>query len=271
MQQTQLQINGTTLAVYESGGSGPAVLLIHGNSADAQTFSRQLSGDFGNSHRVVAFDLPGHGHSSAAANPEAAYSLGGYASVVVELVERLQRARPVIVGWSLGGHIALEAVGSLPDAAGFFIYGAPPIGIPLAMDQAFLPNPDSAIAFSPTVNEEQARALAAAFLKPGATISPSFLEAVHKTDGQARAQLGASIAGENYKDEVQIVANMRAPLAVVTGDADQLVNVDSIRSLTMPSLWRGQVQIIEDAGHTPHWEQPKQFNALLAKFVADVR
>ncbi|MDT8307707.1 MAG: alpha/beta hydrolase, partial [Anaerolineae bacterium] len=141
MQQTHLHIDGNSVAVYESGGSGPAILLIHGRSVDAQTFRHQLGGDFGANHRVVAFDLPGHGDSSPAADPEEVYCAPGYARIVGELIDRLDLARPVVAGWSLGGGIALEAADQLPDAAGFFIYGAPPLGSPPAMQEAFRPNP----------------------------------------------------------------------------------------------------------------------------------
>jgi pimeloyl-ACP methyl ester carboxylesterase len=268
MRQTQLQIGADTIAVYESRGRGADVLLIHGNSANAQTFSHQLDGDFGDSHHVMALDLPGHGKSSTAANPETTYSLGGYAGIVVKVVRRLQLARPVVVGWSLGGHIALEATEHLPDAAGFFIYGTPPFGIPPAFDQAFLPNPNLPAAFSPTISEEQAGIVARALVRPGADGPPLFREAILNTDGRARALLGASLDAANYTDEVQIVANMRTPLAIVHGAQEQLVNLDYLQSLTMPSLWRGAIQIIADAGHSPHWEQPERFNALLAEFVA---
>ena len=54
------------------------------------------------------------------------------------------------------------------------------------------------------------------------------------------------------------------------GVEDQLVKVDYIRSLKIPTLWHDAVQIIEGAGHAPHWERPQRFNALLADFVADV-
>ena len=270
MKQTQLQIGADTIAVYESRGRGAAVLLIHGNSASAETFSPQLVGDFGNSYRVVALDLPGHGKSSIAADPERTYTLGGYAKVVVEVVRRLQLARPVVVGWSLGGHIALEAAEHLPDAAGFFIYGTPPFGIPAAMDQAFLPNPNLAAAFSAIISEEQASIVAKALVRPVADAPPLFRDAILNTDGRARALLGASLDAANYTDEVQIVANMRTPLAIAHGAEEQLVNLGYVQSLIIPSLWRGAIQIIADAGHAPHWEQPERFNALLAEFVADV-
>ena len=268
MQQTHLQIDGDAIAVYESGGSGAAVLLVHGRSMDAQTFRHQLGGDFGNNHRVLAFDLPGHGDSSPAAKPEEVYSAPGYAHVVAELVDRLDLASPVIVGWSLGGGIALEAADQLPDAAGFFIYGAPPLGSPPAMQDAFRPNPAMQFILLPTLTEEQATAVAETMLRPGAEPPPSFVAAILRSDGQMRAQLAASAA--DRKDGLEIVANLTVPLAVVHGAEDQLVNVDYIRSLEMPTLWRGEVQIIEDAGHAPHWERPERFNALLADFVADV-
>ena len=109
------------------------------------------------------------------------------------------------------------------------------------MEQAFLPNPDSAALFSPTVSEEQAGALAAALLKPGADVPPLFREAILNTDGRVRALLGASIGAASYKDQVKIVANMRTPLAIVSGAEEQLVNIDYFRSLAIPSLWRGEV------------------------------
>ena len=270
MRQTKLQINGNTIAVYESGGTGPTIILIHGRSMDAQTFSHQLEGTFGANHRVVAFDLPGHGDSSPAVHPEEVYSAPGFARIVTQLIDRLEVSRPIVVGWSLGGGIALEAVDQLPDAAGFFIYGAPPLGIPPAIEEAFLPNPAMRLILSHTLTEEQAEDVVRSMLRPGAELPLSFGEAILKADGQMRAQLAAGTGTDKRKNGLETIANMTVPLAVVHGAEDQLINIDYIRSVKMPTLWRGDVQVIEGAGHSPQWEQPDSFNALLAEFVTDV-
>jgi pimeloyl-ACP methyl ester carboxylesterase len=83
--------------------------------------------------------------------------------------------------------------------------------------------------------------------------------------------LGASIAPNGYRDEVEVVANLKRPLAVVHGAEEQLVNGAYFDGLDMPTLWRGGVQTIVDAGHAPHWEQAKTFDALLEAFVQETR
>ena len=53
------------------------------------------------------------------------------------------------------------------------------------------------------------------------------------------------------------------------GDEEQLVNRRYFDSVAMPTLWRGAVQTIPDAGHMPQWEMPEAFNALIEAFVRD--
>ncbi|MFQ5614421.1 MAG: alpha/beta fold hydrolase [Anaerolineae bacterium] len=271
MQKEMLQLGGNSIAVYQSEGTGPAALLVHGNSSSARSFQHQLQGPIGAQFRLVAIDLPGHGESAPATDPQATYSPGGYASVVVGVAEQLGLTGAVFVGWSLGGHILLEAAGRLPNAAGLMIFGTPPIGIPPAMEQAFLPNPAMGAAFNPDLSEEEMAAFVGAFLKPGAEAADFFYEDIRRTDGQARALLGASLNAGSYKDEIEVVANLSTPLAILHGEHEQLINGDYFDSLTMPTLWRGAVQVIPEAGHAPHWEQPDRFNALLVDFLGDTQ
>jgi pimeloyl-ACP methyl ester carboxylesterase len=262
---------GQQIAYYESSGTGPSVMLIHGNSASSQTFKAQVMGEFGQKYRVVAMDLPGHGKSEQAAEPAKTYHMPGYAAVVAEVAQKLGLTDGVFVGWSLGGHIVLEAVKLLPDAAGFVIFGTPPLAFPPDMDNAFLPNPAMGAAFAEHLTQEQMEGFAAASLAPDCPLDLApFVADIARTDGRARATMAASIAPDGYEDEVEIVKNLQRPLAILHGEQEQLVNADYISALEMPTLWRGAVQIIPKAGHTPQAETPEAFSALLSAFVDEV-
>ena len=96
-------------------------MLIHGNSSSSRAFQRQLDGPLGERRRLIAFDLMGFGDSDRA-NDLKGYLLPGQAKTVVAVAEALGAADAVFVGWSLGGHILLEAAPDLGKARGFAIY-----------------------------------------------------------------------------------------------------------------------------------------------------
>lgn len=269
MQTQILNVGADTIAIYQSKGAGPAALLVHGNSCSSHAYQRQLESALGEKYRLVAMDLPGHGQSPRASDPQATYNLPGYARAVVEVAKQLGLTNAVFVGWSLGGHLLLEASAQLPNAAGWMIFGTPPLAFPPAMAEAFLPNPAMGAAFKPDLSEEEIAGFASAFFKPGTPVPALFLEDIRRTDGPARGLMAASIAPGGYADEIEIVAKLSAPLAILHGEHEQLVNRAYIQTLKMPTLWRGAVQVIQDAGHAPQWEQPEQFNALLEAFLQE--
>jgi pimeloyl-ACP methyl ester carboxylesterase len=269
MKTLRVEAPNGAVAVYESEGQGPAAVLIHGNSSSSRVFSRQLEGPLGKRFRLIAVDLPGHGTSDDAKDP-GAYSLPGHARAVRAVLDALQLSGAVLVGWSLGGHIALELAPDLPQARGFVIFGTPPLGLSSSMAEAFLPHPALGATFSEHIDREQAAAYVASFFKPGfANVPPFFLEDVLRTDGRARSRLGASAASGGLRDEVVVVRDLRVPLAVLHGGEEQLVNGKYFGSLAMPTLWRGAVQVIPGAGHTPQWETPEAFDALVAAFIEE--
>ena len=247
------------LAVHQSAGDGPPIVLVHGNSSSSRAFSRQLEGSLGRRRRVVAIDLLGHGQSENASDA-AAYLLPGHALALIAIAGNFGLDQAVFVGWSLGGHILLEAAKDLPRARGFAIFGAPPVGFPPAM----------AAGFSPDVTHEQAEAYAHAFFAPGfADIPASFVEDVLKADGMARAQVYASIDPAVSRDEVKVAAELKQPLAILHGAKETLINGAYFDDLTLPTLWRGAVQTIPTAGHAPQWETPAEFDALIDAFASD--
>lgn len=269
LQSRTLQIGSQSIAVYESEGTGPAALLIHGNSLSAQSFQHQLRGPLGKAFRLVAIDLPGHGNSAPATDPAATYNLPGYASIVAAVAANLGLQDAVLVGWSLGGHIALEASQLLPASRGLLIFGTPPLGIPPAMADAFLPSPAMGVAFNEVMTEADVQAFVNGLFPDGTDIPEFFYNDVRNTDGRARAQLAISVGTVNYTDELQIVNNLTRPLAIVHGGQEEFVNLNYIQDLTIPTLWRGAVQVIDRAGHATQWEIKSKFNSLLASFLIE--
>jgi pimeloyl-ACP methyl ester carboxylesterase len=255
------------IAIYQGGTSGPAIVFCHGNSTSSRIFQKQFEGELAQKFRLVAFDYPGHGRS-ANASDSADYSLPGLAAVLVEVVRQLKLDDALFVGFSLGGHVVLEASDRLPRAKGFMIYGTPPVGKPPAMDRAFLPHPSMGILFKGTLTPEEAELLESGSFSPGTPPPAQFVEDCLRADPLWRGSFGESIGQGRFRDELVVVATLPQPLAVLHGENEQLVSLDYLRSLSMPTLWRGAVQVVPHAGHALHWEAPETFAALAQAFAA---
>ncbi len=93
---------------YLTEGQGPTVVLLHGwhSSSDVNWVKPGIVSELAKSHRVVAMDLPGHGKSDKPSN-EDAYGLQLVENVVV-LLDELKVEKAHIVGYSIGGSIALK-------------------------------------------------------------------------------------------------------------------------------------------------------------------
>jgi pimeloyl-ACP methyl ester carboxylesterase len=87
-----------------------------------------LDAPFAASYRMIAFDLPGHGQSSAAPDPQRSYTLPGFADATIELLGALGISEAVVFGSSLGGHIAIEMLCRYPGMRALLLSGSPPIG-----------------------------------------------------------------------------------------------------------------------------------------------
>jgi pimeloyl-ACP methyl ester carboxylesterase len=266
----QIDVGGQQIAYAQSEGQGRPVIFVHGNSSSARTWQPVMAGAFGQRFRCLAFDLPGHGSSAKARNRED-YSLPGYAKILAGFAQATGSNEALIVGWSLGGHIALETAPAMPAAAGYVVFGTPPVSSAAQMGEAFLPNPAMNVGFTASVDPDQARAYAASATAPGSGLSlDEFVADILRTDGEARAGLFASVGEGRFADEIAIVGTLRQPLAILHGEDEQLISLDYLRKLTIPSLWRGTVQVIPGVGHALHQEAPETFAALLEQFIADL-
>lgn len=262
-------MNAPQLAYRESAGEGRPVVLVHGNSSSSRTWLPLLQGPFGRRFRCLAPDLPGHGASPRAGDR---YSFTLYTRALADFVRDTHAEGALIVGMSLGGHIVIQAAPELPGAAAFAVFGAPLKSGPGAMAGRFRPHPSLGTALSGEVGPDEARAYAAAQLAPGAQPAPEAVADILATDPAARTDLSAALATGSFADEIAIARGLRRPLAILHGSEDQLVSLRYLRALapTLPTLWRGEVQLVPGAGHSPHQEAPQAFTALLTGFEASL-
>jgi pimeloyl-[acyl-carrier protein] methyl ester esterase len=95
----------------EVRGNGPALVLLHGWGLNVRVWDG-LAAALRDSFRIIAVDLPGHGRSDWL--PERS-SLAEQAAQVRETVEPITDEYSLL-GWSLGGQIALQ-LAAIPSAA----------------------------------------------------------------------------------------------------------------------------------------------------------
>jgi pimeloyl-ACP methyl ester carboxylesterase len=101
--QVHLPAADVNLHLVDSGDATlPVVLLVHGLGDEADTWRHVIPAISG-ARRVIAPDLPGFGRSD---KPKRRYTIPFFSEVLVELLDRLELPRVVLVGHSTGGVIA---------------------------------------------------------------------------------------------------------------------------------------------------------------------
>ena len=117
-----IDIDGVRLH-YIDKGSGPTLLLIHGLAGQVLNFTHSLLGRLTHDFRVVILDRPGSGYSL---RPDATLApLAAQARIISRFCQALGLERPVIVGHSLGGAIALALALDHPEQVGALALIAP--------------------------------------------------------------------------------------------------------------------------------------------------
>ncbi|WP_373187839.1 alpha/beta fold hydrolase [Halopseudomonas sp.] len=131
-------VMGNRMHYLEQGktqGDAPTILMIHGLGGVAQNFSYSVLGELAGTHRVVAIDRPGSGYSSR--HKRSSASLTVQADVVAGLIDALGLGKPLIVGHSLGGAVALATALRHPDKVAGLALVAPLTHMPTETSKVF--------------------------------------------------------------------------------------------------------------------------------------
>lgn len=110
-------VNGIRLNYLDWGGSGPALILIHGATANPHVFD-DLASAFTDCFRVVAYARRGHGQSDA----KGPYDTATLTEDLRDLMDALGIARAHLAGWSMGGNEITGMARTHPERADCIVY-----------------------------------------------------------------------------------------------------------------------------------------------------
>ena len=107
----RVRTDDVTLAIHEWPGRGPAIVAVHGLTSN-HTVWYSIADALDGSHRILAPDLRGRGDSD---KPATGYSLAHHAADLRALLDHFRLARAILMGHSLGAHIAVRFATLHPD------------------------------------------------------------------------------------------------------------------------------------------------------------
>jgi pimeloyl-ACP methyl ester carboxylesterase len=267
------------------GGSGPPAVLVHGLAGSAINWIT-VGPEIALTHRTVALDLAGFGETPLLAREA---TVGAHTRLVHGLIERIVQEPVLIMGNSMGGHIAILEAAERPawvtamvlvDPAipGAHIRRPPPamLGVIAAL---------SVPGLASTLLDRQSRALGpeglvtrafALVCADASRLDPAAVEA-HVQLTRERSHLGRQNARALVQATRSIglrmadprfwsrVAAVRAPTLVVHGGMDRVIPVTAAQELVIRRPdW--QLEVLDGVGHVPMLETPGLFMQTLREW-----
>lgn len=119
---------------YAINGDGPPLLMLHGFTGSIEAW-QGIPAELGRHVQVIAVDIIGHGESSAPDNPER-YSIPRAVRDLFALLDRLNIERTAVLGYSMGGRVALHLALAAPERVSQLILESAAPGIDDPVDRA---------------------------------------------------------------------------------------------------------------------------------------
>ena len=247
--------DGVTIVYSACGAGEPALLFIHGGLADRIFWDAELR-SFGDRHRVVALDLPGHGESGSNREKWGIPEFGADVKAVAD-AERLKHT--ILFGNSLGGPVAVEAALLMPGR----VTGV--VGVDTFQSLAYQMTPEECRQRAESFRADYTgcvKQMVKMLFHPDA--DPSILaeatERMQKTPPDAAYAMFVSLGGY---DPAAAARRLTVPLRAINGD---LYPTDVTRNRKINADF--DVIAMKHMGHYPMLERPEEFDAHVATIVA---
>lgn len=255
-------IRNAELAVQQSGRGGRDLVLVHGFQQDHTAWRPLIDRLDEDRYRITSFDLPGCG-ASAGADTWERCTIEEYSADLTALCDELDLDRPVVIGHSLGGAIALNAALAAPDrfAGAVLIAPASTTGFD------FLPDQASYDRLAHPTREQRQELARTAFRRPPPEDYLRELGQVVEKATPEHAE-GAARAMRAFTCQ-QDLAALDVPTLLICGDRDRHVPLRN-HLATQQAIPRCGLQVYFDTGHVPFVETPDDCAADVERFLATI-
>ena len=256
----ELQVPGARLR-YRDDGAGPAVVLVHGWTLDLDVWEPQaaLAGEL----RIIRHDRRGFGLSSG--EP----SLAADVADLGALLQALGVVSPLLVGMSQGARVVLEFAARQPGVASGLVLDGPPPLVDAARGEA-----------QEDLSLEELRRVA---LRDGIAAfrrlwSRHPLTRLCTADAGTHALLARILArypgrdllaaGEPQREAIdpRSLAGIVTPTLIINGARD-IASRRRAGTHLQAALGAAEHVLIQDAGHLPNLDAPREYNQLMSGFA----
>ena len=255
------------LQVREDGSpEGSAIVLLHGFACSLGWWD-DVAPALARNHRVIRFDLLGHGGSE---KPKKGYGMESQARLVAAALDRLGVRRATIVGHSMGGNVATALAEQRPRLVQSLVI----VDTGSGRDDGELPF-TARLGFVPVLGQAIRRVVPDAMVRNG--LESAFADGFDVPDRfveDFRDMTYTSYddshrASDDYREEVGLAERLvdeSVPLLVIFGSEDEIVDPQSAEGFR--KVPGARIVIVDGAGHSPHVERPRATARLIENFLA---
>lgn len=267
MHETLLQVNGMPLALYEQQGDSLPVFFIHGLLSNSKAYELAWKQPGLKDLHLFAMDLPGHGHSGEAGNA-AEYNILNFSKIAARVIEQKNLENVVIVGHSIGAHVAMHALEFSDQISGLMIIAAAPLHDAADMPRAYNLNEEITALLKGDVDNDT---IYKAWLHDEKHVQ-AVRDGYDHTSSRCREMIANDLSvfftRPDFFSENELLANR--DVAMVQGLSDKLLNIGFVKDLKSIRSGKHALEIIPEAAHFPHLEAPEHFSRVLSGFVRKV-
>lgn len=270
---------GAPIALMEWGDKGgPGILFLHGYGFSAEFWLPQVQDSSFKGYHLVAMDLRGHGASAKPWRTEELVPTRIWAEDVAAAIEAAGLDRPIIVGWSYGGFVAMDYVRHFGvDGISGLVLVSSPAGLTERLHPGGDDLPGGPKAYAKAA--EQRESLSMLANRQGNRYLAELMTATALPDAVIEQWVGELMRIPVYVSQGlrhgrslenrDLAAKLSVPVAVVVGGQDRSMPFAALEVLAR-ELPRGEYWLFDKAGHAVSTDAAGAFNRRLAGFAERV-